>query len=553
MTFYEAAIRVLEAEKRPLTTQEITERSISQGLLSHVGKNPAETLRSRLAVMSRRTRDRRVSVVGEDTFALVEWGLPEDAEALGRMALAEEPAPAPVEEAIPLRAMERHPESRTEGARAARQERHGRRHEPERGGSRRRLPPLEEVAFEMLSEATEPIAPAALLERAVSRELASPQTGVEKLLTALVTENQRRMDGGRVPHFALLPDGTLAVDRSGTPPAELQAAFAAALGLPVVEGRVSLAQARPLEAGPDAALVASARVAVRDARRSVARALRSHLAGLDAGTFERACIKMLHGQSFRELKVVKRGKDGPLMTGRRRDGSLELRYAIRILKGGGGVDRRVVLDCRKDLGQQAAQVGLVLASGDARGEARSEAVAQPSLVLLWCGEGLADKFLEAHAGVRVTHAELFELDLAFFQSAARVAAEVRERREERRRERAELDDGAEGTQEAEEAEGSEAQEDAVAASAGGPDAAVAAGGEGEAGAEHKRRRRRRRGRRGRGPRPGEAGEAAPGAGSPPREGQPAQGALAGPPDGPPAVEPPAASAPPGAASEGSAQ
>ena len=45
MTFYEAAIRVLEAEKRPLTTQEITERSISQGLLSHVGKNPAETLR----------------------------------------------------------------------------------------------------------------------------------------------------------------------------------------------------------------------------------------------------------------------------------------------------------------------------------------------------------------------------------------------------------------------------------------------------------------------------------------------------------------------------
>src|SRR5271166_3773145 len=115
MTFYEAAIRVLEAEKRPLTTQEITERCISQGLLSHIGKNPADTLRSRLAVMSRRTRDRRVSVVGEDTFALVEWGLPEDAEALARMAQAEEPAPA--EEAAPLRAVERHPESRSEGVR----------------------------------------------------------------------------------------------------------------------------------------------------------------------------------------------------------------------------------------------------------------------------------------------------------------------------------------------------------------------------------------------------------------------------------------------------
>src|SRR5450631_3187257 len=168
MTFYEAAIRVLEAEKRPLTTQEITERCISQGLLSHVGKNPAETLRSRLAVMSRRTRDRRVSVVGDDTFALVEWGLPEDAEALGRLSQPEEPLPAE-EPPLPLRTGERHPESRSEGARAARQERHGRRHEHERGASRRRLPPLEEVAFEMLSEGSEPIAPAVLLERAVGR------------------------------------------------------------------------------------------------------------------------------------------------------------------------------------------------------------------------------------------------------------------------------------------------------------------------------------------------------------------------------------------------
>jgi hypothetical protein len=237
------------------------------------------------------------------------------------------------------------------------------------------------------------------------------------------------------------------------------------------------------------------------------------------------------------------------MTGRRRDGSLELRYAIRILKGGGGVDRRVVLDCRRDLGQHAAQMGLVLASGDARGEARTEAVAQPALVLLWCGEGLADKFLEAHAGVRVTHAELFEIDPAFFQSAARVAAEVRERREERRRERAELDDGTEPASGAEEAEATGAGEDAVA---GAPGEDVPAGAEGEAGADRKRRRRRRRGRRGRGPRPGEPGEAVPGTEGPAREGSPQpEGAL--PPDGPEAAEPPAVSTPPGAASEGSAQ
>ncbi|MGO8970171.1 MAG: HTH domain-containing protein [Myxococcaceae bacterium] len=551
MTFYEAAIRVLEAEKRPLTTQEITERCISQGLLSHVGKNPAETLRSRLAVMSRRTRDRRVSVVAEDTFALVEWGLPEDAEALGRMGQGEEPVVS--EEPAPLRAVERHPESRAEGVRAARQERHGRRHERERdrGGGHRRLPPLEEVALELLSEATEPIAPAALLERAVARDMALPHTSPETLLTALVAENQRRIDGGRPGQFALLVDGTLAVDRSGTAPAELQAAFAAALGLSVVEGRVVLSTPRLAETGPEAAVLSAARTAVKEARRSTARALRSQLASLDVGTFERACIKMLHGQSFRELKVVKRGKDGPLITGRRRDGSLELRYAIRVVKGGGGVDRRVVQDCRRDLSQHAAHVGLVLASGDARGEARSEALAQPALVLLWCGEGLADKFLEAHAGVRVTHAELFEIDSAFFQSAARVAAEVRERREERRRERAEQDEGEEGSG-PEEVVATEGQQPTAGAAGGAPEAG-APGVEGDAGAERKRRRRRRRGRRGRGLRPGEA----PGASGAPAAGEgsaaPAEApAAAG--EGPqtPAVsEPPPV--PPPAASEGGAQ
>ncbi len=547
MTFYEAAIRVLEAEKRPLTTQEITERCISLGLLSHVGKNPAETLRSRLAVMSRRTRDRRVSVVGDDTFALVEWGLPEDAEALGRMGQPEEPAVA--EEPAPLRAVERHPESRSEGARAARQERHGRRHERERdrGPGHRRLPPLEEVAFELLSEATEPLAPAALLERAVGRELALPHTGVETLLTALVTENQRRIDGGRQAQFALR-DGLLAVDRSATAPAELQAAFAGALGLPLVEGRVVFATAKPIEVGPEASVVSAARVAVKEARRTIARALRSQLAGLDAGTFERACIKMLHGQSFRELKVVKRAKDGPLITGRRRDGSLELRYAIRVLKGGGGVDRRIVQDCRRDLSHHGAQMGLVLASGDARGEARSEAVAQSALVLLWCGEGLAEKFLEAHAGVRVTHAELFEIDAAFFQSAARVAAEVRERREERRREREEQDEdeGAPGPEEAGAAESTPGAEGAAV----GPGEEGAAGAEGEAGAERKRRRRRRRGRRGRGLRPGETAPGVPGvpgatAGEAPAPSGDAEAA--------PSVAEAAPVAAPPAASEGSAQ
>ena len=40
MTFYEAALRVLESEGRPLHFLEITQKSISQNLLSHVGKTP---------------------------------------------------------------------------------------------------------------------------------------------------------------------------------------------------------------------------------------------------------------------------------------------------------------------------------------------------------------------------------------------------------------------------------------------------------------------------------------------------------------------------------
>src|SRR4029453_12730805 len=85
MTFYEAALRVLEAAGQPLTSVEITERSIAQGLLSHVGKTPKKPMLCRLAAMARRARDRRVTVTGPDTFALTDWGLAEDAAALEAM------------------------------------------------------------------------------------------------------------------------------------------------------------------------------------------------------------------------------------------------------------------------------------------------------------------------------------------------------------------------------------------------------------------------------------------------------------------------------------
>jgi len=111
MTFYEAALRILESEGRPLHFLEITEKSIAQNLLSHIGKTPEKTMLSRLAAMARRTRDRRVVVTAKDTFALVDWALPEDLEALAQTGL---PEAHPEEGLPPLRPVERHPEPRTE-------------------------------------------------------------------------------------------------------------------------------------------------------------------------------------------------------------------------------------------------------------------------------------------------------------------------------------------------------------------------------------------------------------------------------------------------------
>ena len=121
MTFYEAALRVLEAAGQPLTSVEITERSIAQGLLSHVGKTPEQTMLSRLAAMARRTRDRQVTVTAPDTFALTAWGLPEDAAALEAMSAPyEHPeeglAPAPPGRAPPRAAQRERAWRRPAGA-----------------------------------------------------------------------------------------------------------------------------------------------------------------------------------------------------------------------------------------------------------------------------------------------------------------------------------------------------------------------------------------------------------------------------------------------------
>jgi len=444
MTFYEAALRILESEGRPLHFLEITEKSIQQSLLSHVGKTPEVTMLSRLAAMARRTRDRKVIVTAKDTFALVDWSIPEDVEALAQTGVIE---PNPEEDLPPLRPAERHPEPRTDNVRAAGRgsERKRRRDEDEeRGGKRKRFPPLPEVVFEILSDAEAGLRTEDIIERARSKELCAEDLTVEAVLTALLEDNQRRIDAGRRPQYAFNKDsGEVTLERAGSPSEapslELQAAFAQALGIPLEAGRPVLARtAATAVAGEpvvDAALLATLRTSLKDARRAVARGLRKRLGEADVGTFEKSVVKMMHGLGFRELKVAKRSKEGPLLTARKREGSVELRYAVRMLKGAPAIDRKSVQELRRDLSHYSAQVGLLVSAGDVRGDARTEAQASGSLVMLWCGDALGEKFLEAETAVTVTRVELYEVDERFFEAAKLDAEEAQKRREERQREK----------------------------------------------------------------------------------------------------------------------
>ncbi len=541
MTFYEAALRVLESEGRPLHFQEITEKSIAQNLLSHVGKMPEQTMLSRLAAMARRTRDRRVMVTAKDTFALTDWSLPENAEALA----ATGGPPENEEDSLPpLRSPERHPEPRADLVRSSGRSERKRRPDEDEGRNirRRRYPPVAEVAFELLSEADAGITAEALLERARSRELASDELSSEDVLTALLEDNQRRIDAGRRPQFNFAREGRLLfLEKAGSPselaPAELQAAFAEALGIPLEGGRPVLpkrSSVSSLETEDFSALFSAAKAAVKEARRATARELGRKLAKTDIAALEKSVVRLLHGLSFRELKVAKRSKDGPLMTARRREGSVELRYAVRILRASAPLDRKTVQDLRRDLGHYSAQVGLLLSAQELRADARAEAQNSGALVLLWCGDALGDKFLEAKVGVRSAQLELYELDEAFFEQARKDGEEAQRRREERQRHRHEtqesgesprLTEGGAAAHEAEPFGPGDSSEEPDRADEGSDESrafeARPGGAEAPAGTlgGGRRRRRRRRGRRGRGARPENApptdvsasGDSSPGA------------------------------------------
>ncbi len=439
MTFYEAALRVLESAGRPLHVLEITEQSIAQNMLSHVGKAPDKTMLSRLAAMARRTRDRRVIVTAKDTFALAEWTIPEDPAALAQTGL---PELNPEEALPPLRSVERHPEARVDNVRAAGRADRRRKHEEEddfRG--RKRRPAISELVLEILSEAEKPMKAEQIAQLALERELASTELTKEQILTSLLEDNQRRIDSGRRPQFVLSTEtGELALERAsgGESPLrpDVQAALAAALGIPIESGRPVIARS---VVAPTTEVVdvgnAAVKAAAKDSRRTLARELRRRVAELDIESLHKAFARVLQALGFRELKVAKRSREGLLLTARKREGSVDLRYAVRLLRGVVPVDRRTVQDLRRDLGHYSAQVGLVVSPGDLRGDGRAEAQSHGSLTMVWSGDALGDKFIEARAGVTASQIELFEVDEAFFSSAKVEADAARHRRDERIKER----------------------------------------------------------------------------------------------------------------------
>ncbi len=509
MTFYESALRILEKAGTPLHVEEITKRSLDEGLLSHIGKSPELTMLARLAAMAKRARDRRLMVTAKDTFALTDWMLHEDGEALAQTGLA---VRNPEEGLPPLRPTERHPMPRAEYLRSigrqAERERKRRDDEP-----RKKTILVPEIAFGLLSEGGG-VSPAELLARMKSAERFGDELNVLGLLEALAEDNQKRIDQQRRPQFSALKTESGQVQLSletdsQTEASTLQAAFCAATALPFEGGRFrsqrSLVAAVPVE-GDDNSLAHTARVSAKEARRALARTLRRKLSELELGTFEKACVRMLHGQHFRELKVAKRSREGALLTARRKEGSIELRYVIRMLKGNHSVERKVVSELRKDVGHYNAHVGLVLSAADVRGDARQEAT-NGALVFLWCGDGLSEKFCESHTGVRVTHIELFEIDDQFFSQAKLDGDEAQRRREERHREK----ERGEPTEQMSHGSAASSTDEAIVLSAeGGPgregsestaDESEGEGGSAESpesaqGAEGRRKRKRRRRRRG---------------------------------------------------------
>jgi ribonuclease E len=422
MTFTEAAVEVLRRAGKPLHYKEIVDVALRDNLLSHVGQDPEITMGQRLAAMAKREDDRKVvAVLPEGTFALIEWSVPQEAQVE-----AVPPPMQPAETGEPLyRPREREPRAihaqarrrlaelqaeHEEGYEEAEAER--RRQDQGRKGQRR-FPPPAEVVFEALAQRQSGAPLAELAGDLLRRQLLSDALvrDLPSLVAALLEDNRRRTEAGRKPAFIVDGDRVTLVE------------FPPATAL-LEEARAPHVGARPMGAAQLGAEV----------RRAVVRALRRRVAELDTGAFENLCAALLEKMGMRDVRVAKRSKEGPLYLARQRRGVSDLRVAVKLVRGGREIGRADVQELRKDLAHYSAQMGLVLAPGEAGRDARGEAsAAAQAPVALYVGEALPEEMIACRVGVTVQSVEVPDLDEAFFAGLSRQREERPGRREREER------------------------------------------------------------------------------------------------------------------------
>jgi hypothetical protein len=102
---------------------------------------------------------------------------------------------------------------------------------------------------------------------------------------------------------------------------------------------------------------------------------------------------------------------------------------VKLVRGAREISRADVQELRKDLAHYSAQMGLVLAPGEAGRDARGEAsAAGQAPVALYAGDALAEEMIAVHVGVTVQTVEVPDMDEAFFAGLSR-HREDRPRRE----------------------------------------------------------------------------------------------------------------------------
>ena len=426
MTFTEAAVEVLRRAGKPLHYAEIANISVRDNLLSHVGQDPEVTMGQRLAAMAKREDERKVvAVAPEGTFALTEWNVPPE------VVIEAVPPPTVPEESKepPYRPREREPRPIHAQARRrmevlqAEHEEGSEEVENERRRAQkgqRRFPPPAEVVFEALAQKQAGALLGELAEDLLKRNLLSDALvhDLPSLVQALLEDNRRRTEAGRKPAFIV--DGERVTLVEFPPP------VAAGEAAPEARAPTTTTLGRPMTSATLAA----------EGRRAVVRALRRRVADLETAGFEHLCALLLERMGMRDVRVAKRSKEGPLYLARQRRGVSDLRVAVKLVRGSREISRQDVQELRKDLAHYSAQMGLVLAAGEAGREAKSEAsAAGEAPVALYAGDSLPEELIALRVGVTVQLVELADVDEAFFAAATKAPPHGREERGREREER----------------------------------------------------------------------------------------------------------------------